>query len=129
VPKRTTHISTAGPVGSKGVQIPVIGPPGLRVERDPRLSVRVLEGKSKELSPPDPEDPYVVCFRDVRHFEMPSGVRRAHRAARRAARKNQELSIVIGRAKVLPSETLVVVQDVGRKAGVSGISLYVKRLK
>jgi hypothetical protein len=97
------------------------------------------KGKVKKLSPPktkDPyrvlyqdKDPYRVLYRDVRHFEMPSGVRRARKAARKAAEKNREFSVVFERASVVPRGTLGVLDDVGRKAGLSEISLHVEQDK
>jgi hypothetical protein len=87
------------------------------------------KGKVKKLGPPKTKDPYRVLYRDVRHFEMPSGVRRARKAARKAAEKNREFGVVFERASVVPRGTLGMLNDVGRKAGLSEISLHVEQDK
>lgn len=108
------------------VFIPVVAPSGLRVSHDPQVSVHEIPGEGEQLSPPDPDDPFVVCFTDLDHFH--SGWQRASETARLAALKDRRFGIVIERTEALPQETLDIVRRIGREAGIEEVPLGVQRL-
>jgi hypothetical protein len=104
-------------MGPKSFELPEV-PPGVTVVRVGPL------GEVKREAPPRP-GVIRVAFRDARQLGMPSGLRRAEKAAAKAARTNRMAIVSIERAKGLSPETLTYVEAVGRSAGLKEISLRV----
>ena len=117
------------------VRIEFVAPESFKLPDVPR-GVTVVHagprGEEKRNPPPSPDpvvvgaaDPVVVSFRDARHLAMPSGLRRAEKAAAKAARTNRIAVVSIERSKGLSPETFSYVEAVGRSAGLKEISLRV----
>lgn len=112
---------------SKSVFIPVIGPSGLKVPDDPRVSLSETSIEGEQLTPPDPDDPFVVCYTDLDHFRRGWG--RAAKTARIAALEDRSFGIVIEQTETLPHETLDLLRRIGREAGIEEVPVGVQRLK
>jgi hypothetical protein len=116
----------------RGFHIPVFGPYGLQVERTSHVVVEVVppsQTEATEVTPPDPEDPYVVCFKNISDLHKRSGLRRIRRVTACAARDDQRAIIVVKCARVVPKRTFAVLDEIGRDVGLYQISFYVKRTK